>query len=644
MCGVFGVFDREGRHGGRDALAAMGREMRHRGPDDAGFFVDGPVAFGMQRLAIIDVDGGQQPISNEDNSIVAVCNGEIYNFRELRQSLQEKGHQFRSLSDSEVVVHLYEEYGDDFVTKLSGMFGLALWDRRRQRLVVARDRLGIKPMYVTQEGGRFAFASELKSLLTLPWMSRSIDSQAMREYLALGYVPAPRSMIRGVDKLEPATLMIVDSEGCRSQRYWSMPPSIDDSLSEAEWIERTVEALRASIQAQMVSDVPLGAFLSGGIDSSAVVAFMAENSDRPVKTYSIGFDTGAAGSYYNELPFARQIAEKFSTDHREIVVRPNVTELIPELLWHLDEPVADSAFVTTYLVSKFAREDVTVILSGVGGDELFGGYRRYWSENLAGLYNAIPGPIRRSVLQPIGRALPSDRNSALLDRMRLLKGFLAGAEYPADERYEHYIRVFGAAELDKVIGADTAGAPRSQAMLDAFERAHPDDPLRRIIDVDLATQLPDDLLMLTDRMSMATSLECRVPLLDDRLLDLTASMPSRLKIRGMDLKHILKKSLRGILPDEIIDRKKRGFGAPIGGWFKTELSGYLDSVLNERIISARGAFDWAAVDAIKSEHAANRRDGADQLLALVNVELWCQMYLDRQSPEDVAGEFAEARA
>lgn len=624
-----------------DVLDRMGRAQRHRGPDDSGSFEDGDLMFGMQRLSIIDVAGGHQPISNEDNSITAICNGEIYNFRELREDLRSQGHNFRTASDSEVIVHLYEEYGADFVRHLSGMFSLALWDSRRKRLLLARDRLGIKPLYLHAGNGYFAFSSELKSFLDIPGFSRETDPVALSEFLALGYVPAPLSMLKGVEKLLPGYLVIADNDGVRKEPFRGIQQRNVQQRSVDEWAHDIAHNLEAAVKSQMVSDVPLGAFLSGGVDSSAVVAFMAKNSSRPVKTYSIGFDETTGGSYYNELPFARRVAELFGTDHHEILVRPDVTKLLPQLLWHMDEPVADAAFITTYLVSKFAREDVTVILSGVGGDELFGGYRRYWSEHLVQKYRRIPSPIRRGVLQPLGRILPSDRHSKLLDWSRLAKGFLAGAELDPDERYEQFLRVFQTSGLSRVLR--TASTARSPAMERAFSAAGTEDGVQRLIDVDLQTQLPDDLLMLTDRMSMATSLECRVPLLDDRLVDLASTMPSNLKVRGTKLKYALKRSLDGILPDDIIHRKKRGFGAPIGGWFKNELSTFLETVLSKERVQQRDVFDWNEIEQIKRLHRENREDHTDQILALMNFEIWAQMYLDGESPEDISARLTEAR-
>lgn len=638
MCGIYGILSLSGQQPDRATVERMGHTMRHRGPDDDGILADGELVFGMQRLSIIDVAGGHQPISNEDGNVVVVCNGEIYNFRSIRADLEARGHTFKTGSDCEVIVHLYEEYGTDFVSHLSGMFGLALWDRVARRLILARDRLGIKPLYVYRRNNQLIFASELKSILACPGVERQIDTQALQEYLALGYVPAPLTIVRDVQKLTPGMMLIADGDSVETVRYWQLPTATDRDRDDAEWIADIADTMERAVVSQMISDVPLGAFLSGGVDSSAVVAYMARNSSQPVKTYSIGFDTETGGGYYNELPYARQVSELFGTDHHEIIVKPDVTELLPELLWYMDEPIADAAFITTYLVSKFAREDVTVILSGVGGDELFGGYRRYWSEYLVRQYRRIPSPIRKWLIQPIGRSLPSDRHSRLLDYSRLLKGFLAGAELPADARYENFIRVFKLHQANQILGGGVT--ERSKSIENAFERARRDDPVGRLIDVDLVTQLPDDLLMLTDRMSMATSLECRVPLLDDSLVELACRMPSMQKVRRTRLKHAMKLALAGVLPDSIINRKKRGFGAPVGGWFKKELSRYLDTVLNKDTVDRRGLFQWDYIDTLKQQHLANQEDHTDHLLSLMNLELWCQRYLDGERADAVTERLA----
>ena len=642
MCGIFGVMQTSASSVSPDVLRRMGQVIHHRGPDGSGTFTDDRLMMGMTRLAIIDVEGGQQPLYSEDKNIVVVCNGEIYNFRELRAELREKGYRFSTGSDSEVVAHLYEELGPACVGKLSGMFGLAIWDRRRQRLVLARDRLGIKPLYMLRDADRMLFASELKSILECPGVEREIDPVALREYLALGYVPAPLSMLKGIEKLLPGEVLVAENGNVTRERYWMPPAGTAENRDEKSWAASIAETMEQAVVSQMVSDVPLGAFLSGGVDSSAVVAYMAKNSDQPVKTYSIGFDLDSGGSYYNELPYARQVAELFGTDHHEIVVRPDVATLMPELLWHMDEPIADAAFITTYLVSKFAREDVTVILSGVGGDELFGGYRRYWGDHLARIYKRVPGPIRRGLIQPLARALPGDRHSPIYNWFRLAKGFISGAELEADERYEQHIRVFNRDDLAAMLSGHVGS--RSTAMERAFAEARAEEPLNRVIEVDLKTQLPDDLLMLTDRMSMAASLECRVPLLDDSLLDLAMRMPPEMKVHRTALKRGLKLALRGVLPDEIIDRKKRGFGAPIGAWFKQELSAFLDTVLEEQAVRRRGVFDWEHLQKLKNLHRSNRGDYTDHLLCMMNFELWCQIYLDGDSHADVSERLAMAAA
>lgn len=643
MCGIHGIVNlRQGPAPSPEVIKQMGRVTTHRGPDDQGVYADGDVAIGMRRLSIIDVGGGHQPLSNEDNTLWLVCNGEIYNFRELRTDLQAKGHRFKTGSDSEVVLHLYEEFGDDFVKHLDGMFGFALWDTRRRRLLIGRDHLGIKPIYYSHDQKQLSFASELKSLLEVPGTERALCPEGLSEYLTLGYCPAPYSMIDGVKKLPPASLLICEGGKVEIRRYWTLPEELVEGRSEAQWAEQVRSALERAVHAQMVSDVPLGAFLSGGIDSSAVVAFMAGASDRPVKTYAIGFDDGGAGAYYNELPFARQISERFGTQHREIVVRPDVSELLPRLLWHMDEPMADSALLTTYLVSEFARRDVTVILSGVGGDELFGGYRRYLGEYYGGIYNRVPSWLRRGVLTPIARKLPSDRHSPLLNLSRLARTFVLANEQTFEARYRSYVQVFSEEARESLTGTQAGTA--DDVLSRAFAMNASDEALKRLFSVDMATQLPDDLLMLTDKMTMATSLECRVPFLDRELVELSATMPSHLKIRGRTLKYVLKKALEGVLPHDILHRRKRGFGAPFGAWLKRELAPLLSSVLSRQSVLDRGLLNWDTVERTVSMHLSNKADHTDHLLALLNLELWCRVYLDRRSPEDVSAELADEAA
>ena len=638
MCGILGVLNLDGRPVERAVLGAMARATVHRGPDDEGFHIDGPVGIGMRRLSIIDLAGGHQPLSDARERLWLVCNGEIYNFRELRRELQALGHAFRTGSDSEVIVHGYAQWGDEVVQHLNGMFGFALWDADRRRLLIGRDRLGIKPIYVCRNARRLAFASEAKALLALPDFAPRVDRNALSSYLNLGYVAAPQSMFEGIEKVPPGTLMCVENGRVEQRRYWRMPGTIETGISEPEWIERVRVRLDEAVRMQMVSDVPIGAFLSGGIDSSAVVGLMASHSGRPVKTYTIGFDGGGAEAYYNELPYARKVAGLFGTDHHEIVVRPDTAALLPRLIWHMDEPISDSAFITTYLVSEFARREVTVILSGVGGDELFGGYRRYLGDHYYAYYERLPAWLRRAAVSA-GKRLPSDRHSPILNLSRLAKGFLESAELPFAERYRAYVEVFPPSDVSRLLR--TEHVPRDP-IGSAFTEARSADSLNRMLAVDAETQLADDLLLLTDKMSMATSLECRVPLLDHELVELAARMPQEVKIRGGRLKHAMKEAVSDILPREIIERKKRGFGTPMGAWLKRELAPLMQDLLSAESVNARGLFDADAVKSLITTHEANLVDGTDRLLALMNLEIWARIYLDQRSPQDVTAELEEA--
>ena len=635
MCGIHGIIQLDGTPVNPDLLSRMGRVTTHRGPDDEGGYADGPCAIGMRRLSIIDLSGGHQPISSQDGRYWLVCNGEIYNFRELRNELETRGHQFKTHSDSEVVLYAYVEYGDDFVTRLNGMFGFALWDGERRRLLIGRDRLGIKPIYVANNGKRLAFASEAKALLELPGAERMLDAAAVASYVQLGYVPAPLSMFRGICKLPPATLLSIENGRVEQRRYWHVPQEVDHGLSEDQWSEQVRAHLERSVRMQMVSDVPLGAFLSGGVDSSGVVGLMAAASTDRIKTYAIGFEGSGPEAFYNELPYARRVAKLFGTEHREIVVKPDVVALLPRLLWHMDEPVSDTAFITTYLVSEFARRDVKVILSGVGGDELFGGYRRYLGNHYQTQFKRLPRWVRAGATA-LGERLPSDRHSPLLNVLRLAKGFLASTAQSFEQSYGSYVQVFSPDATKRLL--NVKGSERFDAIETAFRAATSDDALNRMLTVDAETQLPDDLLLLTDKMSMATSLECRVPLLDHELVEFAARIPEHIKIRGGHLKHVMKKALANMLPPDILHRKKRGFGTPMGAWLKKDLKPLLTRTLDESTVKARGLFDYSVVRKLVEDHDANRIDGTDQLLSLLNLEIWSRIYLDRRSPDDVTAE------
>ena len=637
MCGIYGVLDFTGRSPRSAALLErMGRVIEHRGPDDHGHYEGRGVGLGMRRLSIIDVAGGHQPICNEDGTVWLVLNGEIYNFQPLREELLGKGHVFRTRSDTEVIVHLYEQEGPDFFKRLRGMFGLALWDAKQERLVLGRDRIGEKPLFVRREPGRLLFASEMKSILQVEDVPRRLNHAALQEYLALGYVPAPLSMLEGIEKILPGHYLLVEKGRVEDREYWDVPRGPAEKRPEGEWIELLRAKLLETVESQLISDVPLGAFLSGGIDSSTIVAAMARLTGRPVKTYSIGY--GEELAYYNELPFAKVVARAFGTDHHEIVVRPEVSELLPKLVWHLDEPIADSACLTTYLVSRLARESVTVILSGVGGDELFGGYRRYLGDSVRRWYALLPGPVRRRLLPAILKRIPQDRASAWKDYARYAAAFVRSAEQDPASSYMSYVTLLSPQAQREMLcspAGSNGGADAAAETLERyFARCGSEDNLNRIIYADLKTSLPDDLLALTDRMSMAASVECRAPLVDFELVEVAARMPSAMKVRGMTMKYLLKKAVAPWLPREVIERRKRGFGAPVGTWLRRELQPLVKELLSEEQVRRRGLFHWPAVQNLLRAHEEQRSDNTDHLFALIALEQWCRIYLDHKDGQE----------
>lgn len=621
-----------------DAVRRMASSIVHRGPDDEGFYAGERVVLGMRRLSIIDLSGGHQPITNEDETLWVVCNGEIYNFQSVRADLQRAGHRFRTGSDVEVLLHLYEEYGERFLDHVSGMFALALWDARRERLILARDRLGIKPLYYTNVAGQLAFGSEIKTLLTLPQVRVGVDRNGLRDYLGLGYAVAPHTIFAGISKLPPATMLVWTPSGMRTQCYWSPPQQTDATLSEHDWIEAMRSELRRAVREHMISDVPIGAFLSGGIDSSMVVALMGEHSGAPVNTYAIGYHGGGAASYYNELQYAGEVARRFGTRHNEILVKPDVAALLPKLMWYLEEPISDSAIATTYLVSDLAAREVKVILSGVGGDELFAGYKRYLGDHYTRRYLKLPQWLRRQVVHPLASALPSGRHSRWADLARYVKKFVQASELPWREQYRQFIEIQTRDSVAQLL-QDAPVGPDGFDLLAQAESAQ--DPLLRLMRLDARTQLAEDLLLLTDKMTMSRSIECRVPFLDHRLVEVAARIPAHLKLRHGELKHVLKRSLQGVLPPEILNRGKRGFGAPVGSWFKSELRPLRDTLLSQAAVEQRGLLKWPSVREIVRAHDESRADYTDLILVLINLEIWSRMFLDGQSAADVGEALAE---
>ncbi|HEY6401926.1 MAG TPA: asparagine synthase (glutamine-hydrolyzing), partial [Blastocatellia bacterium] len=572
MCGIAGISgtDLIDNAETRDLIARMLRMIEHRGPDDEGYYVETGVGMGMRRLAVIDLATGRQPISNEDGSIWIVFNGEIYNYRELRELLLARGHKLRTQTDTETIAHLYEDEGERCVERLRGMFAFAVWDRRERSLFLARDRVGKKPLHYAMAGRTLIFGSEIKSLLQHPGVKREINMQAISDFLSFGYVPDPTTAFVGVRKLPPGhTLTFKDGLIC-ARRYWDFDYSShpgrsgEPAASEEYYVERLRELIAESVRLRLESDVPLGAFLSGGIDSSLVVAMMAR--EMKVKTFSIGFpDAG-----FDELRYARLAARHFGTDHHEFVVTPDICRLVEEIVWHHDEPFADVSSVPTYVVSKMAREHVTVALSGDGGDEVFGGYERYLVDQLRQRYERIPAFMRRAMLLT-ARALP---------RGAYGKRFLRNIALEPAARYIDSVTYF---DRDSQLDLFTGDARQTIAGYDPARRfeltfAAPiaQSRLERQLYLDSKTYLPGDILVKVDRMSMANSLETRAPLLDHRLIEFAQTIPASYKLRGLETKYILKRVAEGLIPDEITRRPKQGFDVPIRRWFNHELREMLD--------------------------------------------------------------------
>jgi asparagine synthase (glutamine-hydrolysing) len=610
MCGIAGFTGIAGY--AKDAASIVARmcdAIRHRGPDDAGYFIRDAAALGMRRLSIIDVAGGHQPIANEDASVHVVFNGEIYNYRSLRSGLQRAGHRLTTASDTETIVHLYEDHAERVVDHLRGMFGFAVWDQRRERLLLARDRLGIKPMYWwPHPSGGIAFASELRSFLTLPDFPREIDGDAIAQYFALGYIPHPASVFRGVHKLEPGQRLTWHrATGAVADTYWSPVRAEREGIDEGEAVAELRRLIDESVRIHLESDVPLGAFLSGGIDSSAVVASMCRQMGARPLTFSIGFQEAA----FDESPYAREVAAALGTEHTELILAPDADALVEDVVHALDEPFADSSALPTYLVSQLARRDVKVALSGDGGDEGFGGYTRYM-EALGGAPQLAPALAR--AVRRVARSLPQTApgRNWLLNVARSPRGRYAATVASPMRRDEGGLL---RPEL-------AARQPDVNELLDElFAQCGARDFATQLMLVDFMSYLPGDILTKVDRMSMAPSLEARVPLLDHVLIEFAISLPAALKFRNGNGKYLLRRAIEGSVPDTVLSRPKQGFGVPLGRWFRRELSHRLDHLLSPG--SAIYEFvEPAAVRHITREHRARRRDHSTTLWRLLVLDLW----------------------
>ena len=625
MCGITGTYQwADDPDVVRTRVRDMCQAIVHRGPDDEGIFVGPSIGLGMRRLSIIDVDGGHQPIQNEDGSVSVVFNGEIYNFQSLREELERRGHRFKTKTDTEVIVHAYEEEGPDCVKHFNGIFAFAIWDHRRRRLVLARDRMGVKPLYYIQIGAKLAFASEVKALLTLPEVSRVLDPLAAAQYFRLGFVPAPNTLFEGIRKIPAGWRLFAEKGRVELQRYWDWEfkqPAHVWTFEESR--DRLRDVLRESVSGQMVSDVALGAFLSGGVDSTGVVAFMQEVSTTPVQTFSIGFDREHA--YHNEAPFAEAAAKALGTKHETLIVRPNVVDLLPELIEKLDEPLTDTSFILSYLVSDLAHRHVKVALSGLGGDELFGGYRRYLGAFLAKTVSWIPPGFRGALGKQLERRLGADRGSVLGNLKRYGKALGRTLHLPMGEQYVGLLSILSAEQVAALLSCHQGEDP-GRELIDLYERAPAVDPIDRLAYVDAKTVLPESLLLLSDKMGMAASLEVRVPFLDNRVVDFVGQIPSRYRIRGFQLKRLLKASLKGVVPDFVLQRSKRGFGAPMGTWLRQDLKLMVEDLLHPSRLKKEGFFNSETVKTMLAVHDEKKEDFTEGIMALVIFELWRERF------------------
>lgn len=639
MCGICGLYHYDKRPVSSDILISMTSSLEHRGPDEDGYYLNtlkenrgsswrhnsgaGNLGFGHRRLSIIDLRDGQQPMSSADDNLWIVFNGEIYNFETLRNQLIQKGYEFKTKSDTETILYAYEEWGKDCVKHLRGMFAFALWDKKRQRLFLGRDRLGIKPLYYFWNGFSFVFGSEIKALLASNEISKEINSEAILDYFSFLYIPGPKSIFSEIKKLQPGHTLTVEGGGVEVDKYWDVSFHPDSSISEKQWCEEIIEKLIDSINVRLVSEVPLGAFLSGGIDSSAVVALMSSLLQEPVKTSSIGFDDDR----FNELPHAREIVNRYQTEHDEQIVTPDAVDALDKLTWHYDEPFADSSALPTYYVSKMTRKKVTVALSGDGGDENFAGYRRYYFDRLENQLRGIfPDTFRSAVVGPLSRIYPK---ADWLPQIFRAKTLLTNLSVSPLQGYYNSMSWFGS-DKKAILAPDLRKHLESYNPEELFEQhglaADTDDPLSRIQYIDMKTYLVDGILTKVDRASMANSLEVRVPLLDHEFVELIAKIPSNLKLRGREGKAILKQSLRPYVPDSILCRPKRGFSIPLKDWLRNELKPVFTQAVLEDSSGVSRYLDQNCIHKMWLDHQSGIRDYAAELWSLLFFAKWLQKF------------------
>jgi asparagine synthase (glutamine-hydrolysing) len=626
VCGITGIVRGDGAQVDRQLLGRMNEAIRHRGPDDDGFYWSEGVGLAMRRLSIIDLKSGQQPIHNSDRTAWIVFNGEIYNYRALRQQLEDLGHRFYTDSDTEAIIHAYDQYGADCPKYLRGMFAFAIWDERNKSLFLARDRVGKKPLLYAHVGKDLIFGSEFRALLLHPDVSRDIDLEALHYYLSFICVPAPLTAYRAIRKLEPGHTLLWQNGEIKVERYWQLDFHKKVEISEQEAGEQAVDLLREAVRIRLMSEVPLGAFLSGGIDSSAVVALMAQESSEKVKTFSIGFEE----QDYSELHHARRVAEHIGADHHEFIVRPDAMEILPTLVEHYGEPFADSSAIPSYYVSRETRAYVTVALNGDGGDECFAGYERYAAMDLARRYRSLPGPLRTRLLPALVNAIPGVQ--PVSNQVRRAKRFIDAASLDPIERYLRWISAFDDQhKLDLYSDEfrhESSKFCATSIIRPWFAKANGSGIVDAALLTDTMTYLPNDLLVKMDIASMAVSLEARSPFLDHHLMEFAASLPENLKLRGITTKYLLKRVLKRLIPQQNLKRRKMGFGVPIGHWLRGVMQPFLRETLFSEKATSRGLFKPERVRSLVDEHVAKKVDHSHRLWSLLMLEMWFQTFID----------------
>jgi asparagine synthase (glutamine-hydrolysing) len=647
VCGICG----EWNIGGVEAktLERMNDAIVHRGPDDQGAVLLGEAGLAMRRLSIIDLARGHQPIANEDGTVWIVFNGEIYNHRELRREMLRHGHDFKTDSDTEVILHLYEERGENVVDDLRGMFAFAIWDTRRRKLLLARDRFGQKPLFYRFDGRRFLFGSEIKAVLAAGGPAPELDLRSLDEYLTLRFIPSPRTLFTNVRKLPPAHVLVLDASHVEPResmlvsaptlevrRYWRLRYEPKRGGREAEIVEEARERVREAVESHLISDVPVGAYLSGGMDSSLVVALMSELYDEPVKTFAIGVDDQG----FNELPYARTVAEHCGTDHHEEEVAPDMVQLLPSMVHHLDEP-SDPIAACMYHAAALASRHVKVVLTGDGGDEIFAGYDRYFGFRWVNLYAALPEPLRRYLLGPAVYALPDSSGYKNLTQkarwMHDLSFHEGGRRYAQATAFFRFGQEGKGGLYTGDVGARLAGIDPMESVVRGFEEAEAKDDLDRMLQADIATRMPEHSLMLSDRMTMARSLEARSPFLDHRLAEFVATLPVDCKMHGKTLKYILRKVAAPYLPESILKRPKQGFMFPLGHWMKGPLLPVLQHLLGQSVLVEEEIFRREPIERLVAEHVAHRADHHVRLWMILNVEVWYRMYVRGEPLENLTG-------